>query len=97
MAALWEVFSALLFISAVVPAAFETPWPAVVLLGSLGLSAALAHRLKALGMRGYTIAGALRALSWPLAAGPSGDPADGRRHAARGLPAPARRARRRAR
>jgi two-component system, NtrC family, sensor kinase len=70
MAALWEVFSALLFISAVVPAAFETPWPAVVLLGSLGLSAALAHRLKALGMRGYTIAGALRALSWPLAAAP---------------------------
>jgi signal transduction histidine kinase len=70
IAAVWEVFSALLFISGVVPAAFATPWPALILLGSLALSAVLAPKLLALGARGYGIAGLIRMLSWPLAVAP---------------------------
>jgi two-component system, NtrC family, sensor kinase len=64
LAAAWEVFSSLLFTSAVVPAGFETPAPALIFGGSLALSAALASRLALHGTRGRVIAAALRALSW---------------------------------
>jgi len=70
MAAGWETFSALLFISAVFPAALDTPWPALVFLSSIALSAALARPLLARGARGYVIAGIVRAVAWVLAAAP---------------------------
>jgi two-component system NtrC family sensor kinase len=70
VAAGWEIFSALLFISAVVPAAFATPWPEVIFLGTLALSAALARPLLAQGVRGYAVAGVVRAASWPIAVAP---------------------------
>lgn len=64
LAAAWEVFSSLLFTSAVVPAGFETPAPALIFGGSLALSAVLAPRLAPLGGRGRALAAALRALAW---------------------------------
>ena len=67
LAVAWELFSAILFISTVVPAAFDTPWPALILSVSLALSAAIAPSLQAQGARGYAIAGAVRTLSWPCA------------------------------
>jgi signal transduction histidine kinase len=70
LAVVWEVFSAMLFISAIVPAAFGTPWPALILCVSLAVSAAAAPALQARGARGYVIAGALRTISWPLAVAP---------------------------
>lgn len=70
LAVVWEVFSAMLFISAIVPAAFGTPWPALILCLTLVVSALAAPSLQAHGARGYTFAGALRTLSWPLAVGP---------------------------
>ncbi|CAN91088.1 hypothetical protein sce0931 [Sorangium cellulosum So ce56] len=63
----WELFSALLFLSAVVPAALTTPWPAILLLASLAASAALSGALTRRGDRGFAVAAAIRALSWPLA------------------------------
>ena len=72
LAVVWELFSAILFISTVVPAAFGTPWPALILGVSLAISAAIAPSLQAHGARGYAIAGSARALSWPLAVGPAG-------------------------
>jgi hypothetical protein len=69
MAAVWETFSVLLFVSAVVPAALETPWPAMVFFGGLALSALLAPRLT-LSRRGLTVAAALRTLLWLVAVTP---------------------------
>ncbi|WP_437611621.1 ATP-binding protein [Sorangium sp. So ce834] len=66
----WELFSALLFLSAVVPAALTTPWPAILLLASMALSAALSGVLVRRGDRGFAIAAAIRTLSWPLAVSP---------------------------
>ncbi len=66
----WEVFSALLFVSAVVPAAFSSAWPAIIFASSLSLSALLSRRLIASGARGFALAGALRAVTWPLAISP---------------------------
>lgn len=63
----WELFSALLFLSAVVPAALTTPWPAILLLASMALSTALSGALVRRGDRGFAIAAAIRTLSWPLA------------------------------
>ncbi|WP_437715865.1 ATP-binding protein [Sorangium sp. So ce448] len=63
----WELFSALLFLSAVVPAAFTTPWPAILLLASLAASAAFSGALTRRGDRGFAVAAAIRTLSWPLA------------------------------
>ncbi|WP_437678178.1 sensor histidine kinase [Sorangium sp. So ce131] len=76
----WELFSALLFLSAVVPAALATPWPAVLLLASMALSSALSGALVRRGDRGFALAAAIRAVSWPLAVSPL---------AARGAPAAA--------
>jgi hypothetical protein len=70
LAVVWELFSAILFISTVVPAAFDTPWPALILGATLAVSAVIAPSLQAHGARGYAIAGSARALSWPLAVGP---------------------------
>ena len=70
LAVVWELFSAMLFISAIVPAAFGTPWPALILCFTLAISAAVAPSLQAQGARGYAIAGALRALSWSFAVAP---------------------------
>jgi signal transduction histidine kinase len=62
----WEQFSALLFISAVFPAAFRTPWTAVVFPSSLVVSALLAPRLATRGRIGITVAAALRIAFWLL-------------------------------
>ncbi len=70
IATAWEIFSVLLFISAVVPLAFTTPWPSVVFVSGLGLSTALARRLTHIGRRGYTIAAGLRILFWLAAVTP---------------------------
>lgn len=70
LAVAWELFSAILFSSTVVPAAFGTPWPALILGASLAISAAMAPALQAHGARGYALAGSVRALSWPIAVGP---------------------------
>ncbi len=66
----WEIFSVLLFISAVVPAAFNTPWPSVVFIGGLVLSTVAAPRLTALGRVGFRWAAAIRTAAWLLAATP---------------------------
>ncbi|MFT3768547.1 MAG: histidine kinase dimerization/phospho-acceptor domain-containing protein [Minicystis sp.] len=67
-AAGWELFSALLFASAVVPAASRSPLPSIVLVASLAVSAAIGPSLHARGPRGHAIAAAIRAASWPIAA-----------------------------
>src|SRR5262245_38420408 len=69
LALAWEIFSALLFVSAVVPVAFTSIWPAVLFVASLAVSVALAPRLQRAGPRGFAVAGALRAVSWPIAIG----------------------------
>jgi signal transduction histidine kinase len=66
-AAGWELFSALLFSSAVVPEASATPWPPLILVATLLVSAALGPRLAASGARGYDAAALVRAVSWALA------------------------------
>lgn len=66
----WEIFSVLLFVSAVVPAAFSSIWPPVIFGASMLLSAAAARSLTQRGSTGFAIAGAIRAVSWPLAVSP---------------------------
>ncbi|EYF00665.1 ATP-binding protein [Chondromyces apiculatus] len=70
VAVVWELFSALLFISALLPAAFTTVWPAVLFVGSMAVSALVGGRLAHGGERGIAIAGVLRVVAWPLAATP---------------------------
>lgn len=70
VAASWELFSALLFVSAVVPAAFSSPWPGILFLGSMALSAALAGVFVRLGGPGFLMAGAIRVAAWPAAISP---------------------------
>lgn len=60
----WELFSALLFISAVLPAALASPVTPAIFVGTLALSAVLARCLPA---RSHALAAAVRAASWPLA------------------------------
>jgi signal transduction histidine kinase len=69
VAAGWEIFSCLLFVSAVVPAAF-TFWPAAIFVGSIALSAALSRPLAERGVRGLVAAALIRAASWILAVSP---------------------------
>jgi signal transduction histidine kinase len=69
-AAAWESFSSLLFASAVVPEASDTPLPPSLLAVTLLVSAALGPTLMTGGPRGHAIAAAIRAISWPLAALP---------------------------
>jgi signal transduction histidine kinase len=68
IAAAWESFSALLFISAVVPAVFSMPWPALLFVGSMTVSAALGPLLIRRGL--FTVAGAIRTGSWFISACP---------------------------
>lgn len=70
IATAWEIFSVLLFISAVVPLAFTTPWPSVAFVSGLAISTLSARRLTRLGRRGYTIAAGLRILFWLTAVTP---------------------------
>jgi two-component system, NtrC family, sensor kinase len=65
LATSWEIFSVLLFSSAVVPAVFGSPWPSALFLGSLALSAALARPLAVIGRRGFLIAALIRFATWP--------------------------------
>jgi signal transduction histidine kinase len=66
----WEIFSVLLFISAVVPAAFKTPWPTALFVGGLLTSTALSRLLAKNGRVGYTIAGLIRVAAWLVAVTP---------------------------
>jgi HAMP domain-containing protein len=70
LAAGWELFSALLFISAILPVGFASPVPARLFGASMLLSAWAARPLIRLGRRGYAVAGALRVIAWPLAVAP---------------------------
>jgi two-component system, NtrC family, sensor kinase len=70
LVASWEIFSALVFISAVVPAAFDTPWPRLIFAGGLALSAALARRLVRRGRPGIAVAAGLRTIAWLAAVTP---------------------------
>ena len=63
----WETFSALLFASAVMPQALRSPWPGVVFLGTLAVSAALVPIAQRRGEAAIALASALRLLAWPLA------------------------------
>jgi signal transduction histidine kinase len=75
MAAVWECFSVLLFVSAVVPAAFRSPWPVLVFGGGLALSALLAPLLTR-SRAGLSLAAALRTLLWLVAVTPLLAPLD---------------------
>ncbi|APR80940.1 two-component sensor histidine kinase [Minicystis rosea] len=66
----WEIFSAMLFASAVVPAASTTPLPTLLLGISLFVSAVIGPSLSARGPRGHDVAAVIRAISWPIAALP---------------------------
>ena len=70
LAAGWETFSSLLFVSAVVPAAFATTTPELFFLASLALSAALAAGLSRAGARAHALASAFRVIAWPAAMSP---------------------------
>jgi signal transduction histidine kinase len=63
----WELFSALLFLSAVLPNAASMPWTPLILFATIALSAAVGPALMARGARGRDGAALLRAVSWPLA------------------------------
>jgi two-component system, NtrC family, sensor kinase len=65
-AAGWEVFSALLFASAVVPAALRPGPTAISFLASMLLSAALARALLSRGEQGYAALALVRVAAWPL-------------------------------
>jgi signal transduction histidine kinase len=66
----WEIFSALLFVSAVVPAALAVGWPALIFGSSLAASALAARPLMRRGPQGFAIAALFRAVSWPIAMAP---------------------------
>jgi two-component system NtrC family sensor kinase len=66
----WELFSALLFASAVVPAALGMGPTALGFLASLVLSAALARALLERGEAGYSVLAIVRVVAWLLAVSP---------------------------
>ncbi|HSN98428.1 MAG TPA: hypothetical protein VLS89_09020, partial [Candidatus Nanopelagicales bacterium] len=70
VAAGWELFSALLFVSAVVPAAFSTASPGLLFLGSMVVSAAVGGELSRRGDPGLAVAALIRVVAWPLASAP---------------------------
>lgn len=65
--AAWETFSALLFASAVVPAALESPWPATLFALSLAASALGVRWLVRDGERAIAPTSWLRVLAWMIA------------------------------
>ncbi len=68
--AAWELFSWLLFMSAVLPEVAAASWAPLIFVATLAGSAALGRSLTARGAVGYDVAAALRAASWPLAVAP---------------------------
>ena len=62
----WELFSALLFASAVIPAALGANATAGLFLASMVLSAILARSLLPRGEKGYTALALVRIAAWPL-------------------------------
>ncbi|MEZ4298324.1 MAG: ATP-binding protein [Polyangiaceae bacterium] len=62
----WELFSALLFAAAVVPAALRMGATELSFLASLALSAALARPLLPRGEAGYALLALVRVAAWPL-------------------------------
>jgi signal transduction histidine kinase len=77
MAAAWELFSGLLFVAVVVPAALDTVWPSVIFIASMFLSAALVRRFAKGRLRGLTAAAVLRTFLWVVAVTPMLAPASG--------------------
>jgi two-component system, NtrC family, sensor kinase len=69
-AASWELFSALLFIAAVLPEAASATWTPLLFLATIAASAALGRTLIARGARGYDVAALLRVAAWPLSVAP---------------------------
>jgi signal transduction histidine kinase len=69
-AAGWELFSALLFVYAVVPAASSSPAAMGIFLGSLLFSALVGPPLLRRGPTGLAVVATSRALAWSLAASP---------------------------
>jgi signal transduction histidine kinase len=69
-AAGWELFSALLFVYAVVPATSSSPETIGIFLGSLLLSALVGPPLLRRGSTGLGVVATLRVLAWSLAAAP---------------------------
>ena len=57
--AAWEIFSALLFSSSVLPVVASVPWTPVIFAATLVASAAAGPRLGARGARGYDVAAIL--------------------------------------
>ncbi|RLB46698.1 MAG: hypothetical protein DRI90_27105 [Deltaproteobacteria bacterium] len=70
IATAWETFSVLLFVSAVIPAAYTTPWPSIIFLCGLLVSSLLAKPLTRRGRRGFMLAGSIRLVCWPLGVTP---------------------------
>jgi signal transduction histidine kinase len=71
LAAGWELFSALLFISAVLPEAARAVWPPLIFVATIAVSAAIGPALTARGARGYDVAALVRGLSWALSVAPT--------------------------
>jgi len=69
-AAGWELFSALLFASAVLPAALGMRLAAVVFLASMIVSAVLARALLPRAETGYTVLALVRVAVWPVSVVP---------------------------
>lgn len=66
----WEMFSAVLFAVAVVPAAFRRSATLLGFFGSMVLSAVLAKVLLPRGEFGYSLLALIRVLAWPLSIWP---------------------------
>jgi signal transduction histidine kinase len=62
----WELFSALLFASAVIPAALGVNATALSFLASMVLSALLGRALLGRGERGFSALAVVRVIAWPL-------------------------------
>lgn len=77
LAAGWELFSALLFVAVVVPAALDSIWPSLIFIASMILSAALVRRFAKRRLRGLTAAAVLRTVLWVVAVTPMLAPASG--------------------
>jgi two-component system NtrC family sensor kinase len=70
LAALWELGSVLLFISAVFPSAFDGPWPSLAFALGLAVSAIVGQRIARCGPHAWTAAAAVRVLFWLSAVAP---------------------------
>lgn len=64
----WETFSALLFASAIIPRALDTPWPGLAFLASLLVSIALLRQALPQRTRYLLPLALVRVVAWPLSA-----------------------------